>query len=71
MSLIEEGTLNSSLFCANSTGSAQDDNDYILYNTSSGALLYDADGSGEGAAVQFASLSNKPEISANDFLVVA
>jgi Ca2+-binding RTX toxin-like protein len=70
-SLTDEGTLSSALFCANSTGSAQDDNDYILYNTSSGALLYDADGSGEGAAVQFASLSNKPEISANDFLVVA
>ena len=70
-SLTDEGTLSSALFCANSTGSAQDDNDYILYNTSSGALLYDADGSGEGAAVQFASLSNKPEVSANDFLVVA
>ena len=70
-SLTDEGTLSSALFCANSTGSAQDDNDYILYNTSSGALLYDADGSGEGAAVQFASLSNKSEISANDFLVVA
>ena len=70
-SLTDEGTLSSALFCANSTGLAQDDNDYILYNTSSGALLYDADGSGEGAAVQFASLSNKPEVSANDFLVVA
>ena len=43
----------------------------LVFNQNNGQLLYDADGSGEGAAVQFASLSNKPEISANDFLVVA
>jgi len=32
----------------------QDANDYILYNTTSRALSYDADGSGAGAAVQIA-----------------
>jgi serralysin len=69
--LTDEGTLHSDLFCANTTGTALDDNDSILYNTSSGALLYDADGSGEGVSVQFATLTNKPEISANDFLFIA
>jgi Ca2+-binding RTX toxin-like protein len=69
--LAEESVLSTKLFAVNGAGSAMDDNDYILYNTSSGALLYDADGSGEGAAVQFAALTNKPEISANDFLVAA
>lgn len=70
-SLFNQGRLSSELFCANASGCALDDNDYILYNTSSGALLYDADGSGQGDALQFATLTNKPEISANDFLVVA
>ena len=66
----EEGPLGEGLFAANSTGTALDDNDYILYNTTTGALLYDADGSGAGVAIQFATLSNKPEIKENDFFAV-
>ena len=68
--LPESGALSNSLFAANGTGSALDDTDYILYNTTTGALLYDADGSGEGVAVQFATLSNKPEVKATDFVAV-
>ena len=68
--LPESGVLSDSLFAANATGSALDDTDYILYNTTTGALLYDADGSGEGVAMQFATLSNKPEVKATDFVVV-
>ena len=67
----ENGTLAADLFAANATGAALDDNDYILYNTTTGALLYDADGSGDGVAVQFATLSNKAAVKENDFLVVA
>jgi Ca2+-binding RTX toxin-like protein len=52
------------------TGTAADANDYILYNTTSGALLYDADGNGAGVAVQFATLTTKPTITATDFMVV-
>nr|WP_320012001.1 putative Ig domain-containing protein [uncultured Desulfobulbus sp.] len=58
-------------FCANSSGVAVDDNDYILYNTLNGALLYDSDGCGPGEARQFACLNEAPEISEKDFLVVA
>ena len=65
------GTLSSASFKASATGAAGDDNDYFLYNTTSGALFYDADGSGQGVAVQFATLTTKPAVTANDFIVVA
>ena len=69
--LKDEGTLSSAFFRASANGVALDENDYFLYNTASGALLYDVDGSGQGVAVQFATLTNKPAVTANDFLVVA
>ena len=66
-----DSTLLSQYFHASAGGAAADDNDYILYNTTSGALLYDADGNGQGAAVEFATLTSKPAITASAFLVVA
>lgn len=68
--LPDEGTL-ASYFQANATGTALDDNDYLLYNTTSGTLLYDADGNGQGVAIEFAVLSNKPTIGAEDFVIVS
>ena len=65
------GTLNSALFKASATGKAMDSNDYLLYNTTTGALLYDQDGTGVGAATQFAILTTKPALTAADFAVVA
>jgi serralysin len=70
-SLTNEGVLSSEYFLANATGAAGDANDYILYNTTSGALFYDADGNGQGVAIQFATLTTKPAISANDFMIAA
>lgn len=49
---------------------AADANDFLLYNTTTGALSYDANGNGAGAAIQFASLSGVPPLSAADFLIV-
>jgi Ca2+-binding RTX toxin-like protein len=49
---------------------ALDSNDYIVYNRETGAVYYDADGSGAGAAVQFATLSNKTGLIAGDFYIV-
>jgi Ca2+-binding RTX toxin-like protein len=43
-------------FVANATGEALDANDYIVYDTSTGGLYYDADGSGSGSKVLFAQL---------------
>jgi serralysin len=49
---------------------AHDRDDRIVYSKSSGALYYDADGSGGGAAVKLASLAKQLKMSADDFLVV-
>ena len=42
----------------------------IVYNAGNGVLLYDADGSGSGAAQVFAVLSGAPAIDETDFTVV-
>ena len=39
------------------SGTASDGNDFVLYETDTGKLFYDADGNGAGAAVQIATLS--------------
>jgi Ca2+-binding RTX toxin-like protein len=44
--------------------------DRIIYNTATGALLYDADGLGGTAGIQFATLTGLPVITAADFIVV-
>lgn len=49
---------------------AKDANDFIIYNRETGALSYDADGSGAGAAVQFATLSTKLALAASHFFIV-
>jgi Ca2+-binding RTX toxin-like protein len=47
---------------------AQDASDRIIYNSNSGALLYDPDGTGTAAAVQFATLT--PFLNVTDFIIV-
>ena len=66
------GALDASNFLASANGAATSSTHFILYNTTSGALSYDADGSGSGAAVQFATLTNKTKnVTASDFTVVS
>ena len=43
---------------------------HILYNAGTGALSYDADGNGSGAAVQFATISKNLSLTAASFHVV-
>jgi len=70
--LTTAGNLNAANFVASATGNAVDANDYVLYNTTSGVLSYDADGSGAGAAIAFALLgtTSHPAITAADFVVI-
>jgi Ca2+-binding RTX toxin-like protein len=49
---------------------AADAADRIIYNSSNGALWYDADGNGAGAAVFFAQLSAGLALTEADFLVI-
>jgi serralysin len=49
---------------------AQDDTDRIIYNSATGALLYDADGTGAAAAAQFATIGIGLNLVNDDFIVV-
>ncbi|MEB3357344.1 MAG: calcium-binding protein [Synechococcales bacterium] len=50
---------------------AVDANDYFVYNSTTGGLFYDRDGSRAGAAVQIAQLSTGLAMTAADIVVVA
>ncbi|MGE0749661.1 MAG: calcium-binding protein, partial [Variibacter sp.] len=62
------GTINANAFFIGSA--AHDADDRIIYNATTGALLYDDDGTGAHAAVQFATLTTHPAITNADFVVV-
>ena len=49
---------------------AADASDRIIYNSATGALLFDADGTGAGAAVQFASISTGLAMTNAEFVIV-
>lgn len=62
------GALNPNAFVIGSA--AADGTDRIIYNATTGALFYDADGTGAGAMVQFATLTGAPALAASDFVVI-
>lgn len=70
--LTKTGALNSAYFKGNTSGKATDLNDYIVYETDTGKIFYDADGSGSKAAIQFALIGTTTHIalSAADFTVI-
>ena len=63
------GDLAATAFAANRTGRATDALDRIIYERDTGRLYFDADGSGEGARVHFATLSAGLTLTSADFFV--
>lgn len=61
------GTLNSNNFATGSE--AVDSNDFLVYDPNTGALDYDADGSGPGAPVEIALLGTGLSLTSADFTV--
>ena len=57
-------------FASNAGGNATDANDYVLYDSSTGNLYYDADGNGAGARVLIANLTvTGGTVDASDFII--
>ena len=68
------GNLNiNEFYAAPTANTGADASDRIVYNTTSGALYYDSDGNGNGAAVQIALIgtSSHPTLSYADFQIIA
>ena len=58
-------------FAASGAVKGHDADDRIIYNTDTGALYYDVDGSGSKAAVEIAVLTGHPDIVFSDILIVS
>ncbi|MDI6027398.1 S8 family serine peptidase [Corticibacterium sp. UT-5YL-CI-8] len=68
---LSDGALTSAAFRANATGLAGDSSDRIIYETDTGELYFDRDGTGSTYnPVLFAILSNHETITYQDFVVV-
>lgn len=63
------GILASSAFRSNTTGAAGDKYDRIIYESDTGKLFYDPDGTGSKTGFQFALLDKHIDVRASDFLV--
>jgi len=68
--IVGTGTLSAGQFVANASGTAQDANDRIVYETDTGKLFYDINGSAVGGAVQFGVVSSGLALTNADFLIV-
>jgi Ca2+-binding RTX toxin-like protein len=66
---LDVGTLSAAAFRANTTGLAQDTSDRIIYETDTGKLFYDEDGTGAIAGIQFATISVNLALTNADFSV--
>jgi Ca2+-binding RTX toxin-like protein len=66
---LANGVLTAAAFVANVTGLAADALDRVIYETDTGKLFFDADGSGAGARVHFAALTANLTLTNADFFV--
>jgi Ca2+-binding RTX toxin-like protein len=65
---LSTGNISSTMFYVGAA--AHDTTDRIIYNSATGALSFDADGTGPTAPVQFAQLSTGLALTASDFYVI-
>ncbi|WP_167391961.1 beta strand repeat-containing protein [Mesorhizobium sophorae] len=64
------GTLTADQFVANASGAATTANQHIIYETDTGWLYYDSDGSAAGGSTHFATLAANLALTNADFVVV-
>ncbi|EBV3599807.1 calcium-binding protein, partial [Salmonella enterica subsp. enterica serovar Virchow] len=64
------GRLSAAAFWASTTGLAHDASDRIIYETDTGRLYYDANGSAAGGRMMIATLTGAPTITHADFFIV-
>jgi Ca2+-binding RTX toxin-like protein len=64
---LDAGPLAAAAFHASLTGTASDTLDRILYDTATGKLYFDADGSDPGGRVHFATMTGLPPLTEADF----
>lgn len=62
--------LDATTFSANSSGTAIGTKGQIVYNTATGDLIYDSNGSASGGATLFAKLTTKPALAFDDFVII-
>ena len=68
--VVGTGTLSSGQFVKNAAGTAADTGDRIIYQTGTGKLFYDSNGSQSGGSVHFATLDPNLAIKNTDFFIV-
>ncbi|MCV9967569.1 M10 family metallopeptidase C-terminal domain-containing protein [Pararhizobium sp. BT-229] len=68
--VLTTGALTSGAFRANTTGLAGDSSDRIIYETDTGELYYDSNGTGTGGGILFATIGTGLALTAADFLIV-
>jgi Ca2+-binding RTX toxin-like protein len=66
---LSAGALAGSAFVRNSTGNAADASDRIIYESDTGKLYFDRDGTGSAAKVHFATISTGLSLTQADFFV--
>jgi len=69
--MIAAGTLDAGALATNTSGNAADASDRIIYETDTGKLFYDLDGTGSAAKVEFALIGKNLALTHADFFILA
>ena len=67
---ISNGNMSATSYAANLTGLAGDGSDRVIYETDTGRLFFDADGTGAGASIHFATLRTNLALTIMDFFIL-